>query len=336
MDMRSPTQLTVPLSAAVSRRAALRQLGLVGTAAAVSSVIASPLAVAAQDQPIPKELPPHWFASGSTFAGHGQVIMGEGPIYLSHLPMFMFDHRDNNDQLTGRHPHHYQVIVEVEFSGPGAEDYLADRESLDPPFLYTLDPEPFHMLDLIAPVPENERLTSFTGSIVRGHFERKGKQQPFGIERQELPNAVQVDVTRVIYAHEFSFHPARPPKLEYVLFGKGEDLFLAHHITMPPDFDQLLPVMIADQTFTDAALQRGIILTIPERANTIAERLMAGETATAEARDAATGILLAAGFRVGAEQEFFLEEGELRFPDQFAPSTQAEIDAGFGFPPIQG
>src|SRR5262249_36002866 len=145
---------------------------------------------------------------------------------------------------------------------------------------------------------------------------------------------VQVDVTRVIYAHEFSFHAARPPRLEYVLFGKGDDLFLAHRIVMPPDFDQLLPVRIADQTFSDEALQRGIILTLPERANTIAERLMADETVTAEARDAATGILLAAGFEVTGEPEVYLEEGELHYPDD-GVSTQAEKDAGFGFPPLQ-
>jgi hypothetical protein len=324
MVMRSPTRLPLALSAATSRRAALRQLGLVATAAAVSSLVQSPATASARGLDIPEGPPPQWFAPGRTKALHGQFIIGEGPIYLSHLPMFMFDEQG------GFHPHHYQVITEVAFSGPGADDYLADRQQLNSPFFYTLVPTPFHMLDLIAPVPETDRLSSFTGTIVRGHFERQHAPQPFGIEWRELPNTVQVDVTRVIYGHEFSFHPAPPPQLEYVLFGQDKNLFLAHRITLPPDFDQLLTVQITGQTFTDEALQRGIILTIPERANTIAERLIAGKTVAGEARDAATGILLAAGFHVGAGQEFYLEEGEMRFPADFA-STPTEIDAGFGF-----
>lgn len=36
---------------------------------------------------------------------------------------------------------------------------------------------------------------------------------------------------------------ARPGYLQYILFGAGTDLFLAHLITKPPDFDQILPVM---------------------------------------------------------------------------------------------
>jgi hypothetical protein len=57
---------------------------------------------------------------------------------------------------------------------------------------------------------------------------------------------------------------------------------------------------------------------------------MDGQTADGEARDAATGALLATGFRVSSGREFYFEEGELHYPAAFA-STPAEIDAGFGF-----
>ncbi len=317
------------LSVTVSRRDALRRLSLASAAATGLGFTGSRSVTASQASSIPQTLPPKWFEPGKTLANHGQVIIGDGPIYLSHLPMFMFDIHNQQGQSTGSHPHHYQVILEGAFSGAGADDYLADRQQTGAPF-YTLAPEAFHMLDLISPLPETTRLTSFMGSIVRGHFERPDEPQPFDIEWKELPDAVKVDVTRVIYAHEFSFRPTPPAHLEYILFGTGANLFLAHRIIMPPDFDQLLPVRLEGRTFPDAALQRGIIVTIPDRANALAERLMDGDTATGEARDAATGTLLATGFRVAPGQEFYFEEGELHYPAAFA-STQAEIDAGFGF-----
>jgi len=316
------------LSITVSRRDAVRRLGLASAAATGFGFTGSRPVAARQGSSIPQSPPPEWFDSGRTEALHGQVVIGDGPIYLSHLPMFMFEDSDGQGH-PGYHPHHYQVILEVTFNGDGAGDYLADRQQTGAPF-YTLAPSPFHMLDLISPVPETAPLSSFMGRIVRGHFERRDEPQPFDIERKELPTKVKVDVTRVIYAHEFSFRPTPPAQLEYILFGTGANLFLAHRIITPPDFDQLLPVRLEGQTFPEASLQHGIIVAIPDRANTLAERLMDGETATGEARDAATGRLLATGFRVSSGQEFYFEEGELQYPAVFA-STPAEIDAGFGF-----
>lgn len=191
------------------------------------------------------------------------------------------------------------------------------------------------MLNLISPATEDARVSSFTGTIVRGHFEREtgpsGRPvvQPFDIEWFPLPHRVEIDVTRVIYAHEFSFHPAPLAQLEYRLFGAGDDLFLAHRITMPHDFDQLLPTRIDGHTFADKELQRGII-TVPDRPNSVSDRLMDGGTVAVEARDAATGILPAAGIQLAAGQELYFEESELHFPA--IADTEAESDAGFGFP----
>jgi len=236
--------------------------------------------------------------------------------------MFMFD------QPQGFHPHHYQVITEVTFSGDGGDDYLNDRLEEKAP-LYTLAPSTFHMLDLISAVPETSPLSSFTGTIFRGHFERQDAPQPFDIEPAMLPNEVQVDVTRVIYAHEFAFHPVPLDQLEYILFGEGDEHFLAHRITMAPDFDQLLPVRITGHTFADEELQHGIIVAVPDRANTLSERLMDGDTVSGEARSAGTGVLLASGLQIEAAPEFYFEESELHFP--VVADTEAEIDAGFGF-----
>jgi hypothetical protein len=321
MDTRSPGCSSKTSAITVSRRSALRAISLAGASAAFFRALGTLSVTAAQ----PDSPPADWFDPDMTFSGHGQVIIGEGPIYLSHLPMFLYDNRLGPSR---GHPHHYQVILEVVFSGAGADDYVNDRRETGAP-LYTLAPSPFHMLDLIAPVPEDSRLSSFTGTVFRGHFERQDSPQPFDIEPEVLPNDVKVDVTRVVHAHEFSFHPAPLERLEYILFGEGEELFLAHRITRPPDFDQLLPVRIEDHTFAEEELQRGIIVAVPDRANILAERLMDGDTVSGEARAPGTGVLLASGIQLEAGPEFYFEESELHFPA--VDDTQAEIDAGFGF-----
>jgi hypothetical protein len=38
---------------------------------------------------------------GPTFGSHGMLLIGEENVFLSHLPMFMFDAED--------HPHNFQV-----------------------------------------------------------------------------------------------------------------------------------------------------------------------------------------------------------------------------------
>ena len=51
---------------------------------------------------------------------------------------------------------------------------------------------------------------------------------------------VDVGVTRVIHFRKFEPGAAGLSQLEYLLFGKANELFLAHSITKPPDFDQVL------------------------------------------------------------------------------------------------
>jgi hypothetical protein len=57
----------------------------------------------------------------ATLGVHNQMMVGEQAIYLSHLPMFMFSPQ--------RHPHNFQVILEVTLSGSGDPQaiYADDR-----------------------------------------------------------------------------------------------------------------------------------------------------------------------------------------------------------------
>ena len=302
----------------MSRRTALRRLGGGAAAAALLAAIGPGGAGAAQqDGP-----PPEWFLPDATMGRHGQVILGGGPVYLSHLPMFMFDTPET-------HPHHFQVIVEVTFDADAQSDYLTDRQVTGAP-LYTLHPtDRFRMLDLIAPGPGQPALRSLRGNIVRGHFER-GEDQPLGIAMADIHPGAAVDVVRVVYVHEFEFHPAPLAQLEYVLFGQGQALFLAHRITQPPDFDQILPARIEGHVFTDDELQQGIVVSVPDRANTIPQRLREGDQVGGTARRTGRGGTISADLRIAAGRELFFEEGELRFPlrnEDFAP-TDEEVAAG--------
>ncbi len=304
----------------LSRRTALQSAALAGASLALVAAGRSLVAPvwAAQAGP-----PEEWFTEGATTDGHGQVILGEGPVYLSHLPFFMF----NSPEF---HPHHYQVVLEVTLPEEAMEAYLADRAESQAP-LYTLRPTTgVSMLDIIAPALNGGPAEPIVGDIIRGHWERGGEPQAFGIDWHEVHSGIPATVERVIYAHEFAFDPPDQTQLEYILFGAGEQLFLAHRVTEPSDFDQLLPVTMGAGTFSDDQLRGGIILTIPERANTISARLMDGEEEAANARHAGTGAALQSGIPITAGREIFFEESELR-AKSFIGHSQIEIDAGFGF-----
>ena len=66
-------------------------------------------------------------------ATHNMLVVGDGPIFLSHLPMFGHDS-----------PHRYQLILQAGFSKDGKsldEVYAADRKSHPQTKMYTLSPK---------------------------------------------------------------------------------------------------------------------------------------------------------------------------------------------------
>jgi hypothetical protein len=144
-------------------------------------------------------------------AVHGMVIFGERATYLSHLPLFAA-------------PHAHQVLLAVRLDGDAAAARRADAAATGER-LYTFVPAPFVLADAAAPG------FVMTGDVVRGHFERGG---------ETLLTGVTATVERVIE------HRPLPEDgeaaLAYHLFGGDGEHFLAHRITAPPDFDQLLAV----------------------------------------------------------------------------------------------
>jgi hypothetical protein len=183
------------------------------------------------------------------------VVVGTEPVYLSHLPMFM-------------KPHDFQVVLHAGFGDDAGQVYVEDRAAHPKALLYTLAPAPFVLPDILPPAPGKQpRLRTFRGDLFRGHFEQPGPGT------DQIAADVEVTVEAVVLGHRFESAAPTPDVLTYLLFGAGAELWLAHVITGPPDFDQLVSVTVADHPFTAKALAAGVPVTVPGRKNAAAERV---------------------------------------------------------------
>jgi hypothetical protein len=236
------------------------------------------------------------------------LVIGEKTVYLSHLPMF----QDPDDP--GIMPHRFQAIFEVTFDQQ--DKYLKDRQAAGAPRFYTLGPkERFVLSDLTKAGPDAQPSRSFTAEAFRGHLE---KQLPDS--KGAILHDLRVRVTRVVHFREFDPKAKRPAHLEYLLFGKGGELFLAHLIVAPPDFDQLLAVKVTGH-FTDEELAKGVVVSFAGTTNTPAGRL----TAKQQASGSTPGTTK---LQIQVSGELFFEEGELAMPANFE-TTAEEERAGF-------
>lgn len=245
---------------------------------------------------------------------HNMMVVGEESVYLSHLPMFMT-------------PHNFQVILEATLTSQGKSVqhlYTEDRKRNPEIKMYTLSPspkDPFKLPTLFTPRPPAR--SSFKGTVLRGHLERGG---------EEIDGLADVDVNvkRVIYAEKLTRDSFKPEQLTYILFGSPQELFLAHVIGRPPDFDQILRVRI-DRDFTDEELKLGVRVTILDRENTASGRIKEQEKVAGQGH--VTGAHQFLQLEIEADVEHYFEEGELssrRMSDEMFDPTPEETDAGFG------
>jgi hypothetical protein len=237
---------------------------------------------------------------------HNMMVVGEKSVYLSHLPMFMT-------------PHNFQAIFEAEFSKGGKsaqEIYFKDRQSHPKVKMYTVMPHgSFKLPTLFRPLPPPR--SSFQATLFRGHLER---------DNEELGN-FDVKIKRVIYAEELDGTRTKPDELTYILFGRPEELFLAHLIAAPPpDFDQIISVKIDGHQFTEQELQTGVRVVFLDRANTVVERLK--EKEKLEGRGHVTGAHQFLDLNVEGVREFYFEESELDAEGTMG-TTEEEQKAGF-------
>jgi hypothetical protein len=248
---------------------------------------------------------------------HNMLLVGEQTAYLSHLPMFDALNSAKTDFTS---PHRYQVILEVTFTDGSknlTDVYTADRKNNPAERMYTFNPALF-VLPELDPTGSSPRGMFRGNAVIRGHLERGGKAFIGDFESPPSAGVFDVNVIRVVHFHQFVPNAAKPAQLQYILFGKGPETFMAHFIAQPPDFDQMISVKLTDQTFTDDELGKGINVSFPARTNAANKRLKEKEKASGQVAAAEGNKPL----KVEVVREFYFEEGELRVPPTFNTTTE--------------
>jgi hypothetical protein len=241
---------------------------------------------------------------------HNMMVVGEKTIFLSHLPMFQSEHR-------------FQVVLEAAFRKDGLsldDVYAQDRKGHCDTKMYTLAPSSeFVLAELFRIDDQTPPRKTFQGTVVRGHLERGGS--PI-----EGLTDVDVEVIKVVYARELKPDERKTDTLEYILFGRAQELYLAHRLSQAPDFDQIVAVKIDAPSFTEAELNRGVMVIIPNRENSTAQRLKANEMVAAQGHVTGAHQFVPLQLHIGVE--YYFEEGELSSPANFRQTPQEQA-AGF-------
>ena len=256
---------------------------------------------------------------------HNMMVVGVKTVYLSHLPMFDDVTEDGTDFTS---PHRRQVILEATFTQAGRDVtklYSNDRLSHPGVKMYTLKPAEF-VLGRVD--PKGEGVKKFRGkALFRGHLERPGKRVIMGVAGDDPEDgSFDVNVKNVVHFHKFDPKGTKPTHLEYLLFGKGPELFLAHFITLPDDFDQIVSVKIPGHGLTDAQLSKGMHVVFADRGNNSLERMKEKQIAPGDFQ-------LPGGtpktLPVEVVREFYFEESELAVNPSFDVATEEEKKSGF-------
>jgi hypothetical protein len=150
---------------------------------------------------------------------------------------------------------------------------------------------------------------SFQAAIWRNHFEFHPVTHPG--QRFLIAQDAEVHIENVVYFQELHPQGPRPGDLEYLLFGKGQELFLAHVITQPPDVDQVLSVQIGNHQFTDEDLLQGMRVVFPGRANTIASKIIEGEQLLGKWQIVGQDSVGSIDIAIGASIEMYFETEDL-------------------------
>jgi hypothetical protein len=186
---------------------------------------------------------------------HGMVVFGQRDrgVFLSHIPMF-------------RAPHDVQLVIEVKLTD-GPDDLSQE--------LFTLEPKPFSLDDLML-----GHVKTVEGTLYRGGFEQGGK--PVG--------TVHATVVRVIRQSMLGTSPSAS-MLQYLAVGAAKRAYLIHLIGGAPSFDQILAADLSNAGIPEPALSEGVVLTVPNRSDTLAERLTPGSV-TARTTETAPAVSL--------------------------------------------
>ena len=129
---------------------------------------------------------------------------------------------------------------------------------------------PFDQSALVLDYPGHPRLRALPVSVVRGHFERE--------PNEVIIQSSTLEIGRVVHFREFAAGGAKLDPLTYLVFGRDGENFMAHLLSAPPDFDQVLSVTLGESAVSEELLRDGLYVSFPGRTNNASERLRQGET----------------------------------------------------------
>jgi hypothetical protein len=167
---------------------------------------------------------------------HGMLIFGKEQVYASHLPMF-------------HSPHNYQIIIKLQLSPQQKKKFVTDQQQHPEMTTYTIEPERFVLPDMM------KKQKKFKANLYRGHFERGGVK---------IADSITFTIADVVYLEKFDAVKNDTARNEYIFFGNAKEKFLAHRITRPVDFDQVIQVQQDTHWLVeDRNVVYGRILSIP-------------------------------------------------------------------------
>jgi hypothetical protein len=245
-------------------------------------------------------------------ATHNMLVFGDQTVFFSHLPMFDGLNASGTDFVS---PHRFQVILQAALTAEQMATYAKDRQAHPDAQFYTLGPEQFVLTRLFEPNTAPQ-MTEFAATVFRGHLEAQPNHPVRGLDQ------VKVKIDRVVHGRKFDPRATKPDALEYLLFGRGSERFLAHAISMPPDFDHVLSVSVSPNP-ADRDLEQVVHVSISDRKNVAAQRLRQGQRVDAMMRVGSgppTKVQLEAGKRI------YFEEGELMVPPTFDLTAEEKKD----------
>ncbi len=196
-------------------------------------------------------------------ANHGFYLFGEQSLLLTHIPMFMA-------------PHQAQLFMQVSLSTSSGTNaapiYLKDKVKTGSQE-YVLVSDPLELPTLAPDAPQPIR--SFTGNLYRGWpFDRQWNLNP----AQLLIPKVTIKVTRSILYSSIAT-PTTLKQLTYYCFQTPETTYLAHVLSRPPDFVNILTAKVSG--LSKQAAEGAIQLQFPGVVNTDGKRLLPTQQASA-------------------------------------------------------
>jgi hypothetical protein len=244
---------------------------------------------------------------------HNMLVFGDQTVFFSHLPMF-----DSLDEAGTEFasPHRFQVILQAALTPQQMASYAKDRQANPGTQFYTIGPKQFVLTRLFEPKAA-PRLKEFAATVFRGHLEAEPNHPVPGLRN------VTVKIARVVHGRKFDPRAAKSATLEYLVFGRGPERFLAHAIFAPPDFDHVVKLTSISPDLTDRDLEQDVRVAIPDRKNMAGQRLREGQRVEGMLR-IGSGTPTKVQIEIG--KRIYFEEGELAVPPTFDPTAEEKSD----------